>query len=727
MDIVKNALRIAKEEGGAATGAGFDPAAFVSGLYANELGRSADPGGLNYWVNEINTGSLTPEKVAESFAKSSENVVQDLYQQNLGRAGDPSGMAYWQSEIESGRMTPEQVSASMRESSEYQKLTGGGKQPVIKQPGQQQYYQQGAGTQPVDISVNQMPLVYVPPPYPDYGATAAAYRVASGLENLPAPFGTLSPVVGGTPDSGGGTGDGGAGAGEGGGAGGGTGGGAGSGTGGGYQNILNKLPVQPPKPPTGFTSNTNANYINNLYKTTFGRAPDAAGLKYWTSQIQSGAMSAADVKKALEASPEATQAKLESAYKQYLDRSADKSGMKYWQDQIATGKMTLGEAINAIAKSPEATKSGLGGAGAKSAVSNAYEKYLGRKADKGGAAYWENQIASGNATVADVERAIANSPEAIVREAYEKSLGRDPDAGGAQYWADQIASGTMTASEVANAIAQSPEALGRADGGAVPGYADGGSTNYEDLVRAAYQEFLGRDPEAEGLAYWAGELESGSYPASDFERIFKGSTYEDDVRDAYLKYLNREPDPSGLDYWQNQLKNNQISVEDFINAIQNSPEKVQEQQRATIPTPDRFSELQGGREYDINIGNVERIPQLKGMPRPINVKEEFENSEIERLKKELDAAKAAAMSGAKPDFGSGGGGGEGGSNFGAGDPSGTSGAIQSDPGGGPQGPGMDSSGASGVGEGTGGLWARGGRTSNDAITNALRMIKADRH
>lgn len=121
--------------------------------------------------------------------------------------------------------------------------------------------------------------------------------------------------------------------------------------------------------------------------------------------------------------------------------------------------------------------------------------------------------------------------------------------------------------------------------------------------------------------------------------------------------------------------------------------------------------------YDIDIGRVERIPELGRMAAPVNVKQAFENSEIERLKKELEAAKTAGTTQSR-DSGGGGGSPGAGSNMGAGDVSGTAGAVQStSESAGPPAPGDGGSNAPNE--------RYGGRIN--AVDNALRMLKADRH
>lgn len=77
---------------------GGTDAAFVTALYDAILGRSADSLGLGFWVDQLETGAVTPYQVAAGFYASPESRqdrVTDLYQRILGRQPDAAGLAHW--------------------------------------------------------------------------------------------------------------------------------------------------------------------------------------------------------------------------------------------------------------------------------------------------------------------------------------------------------------------------------------------------------------------------------------------------------------------------------------------------------------------------------------------------------------------------------------------------------------------------------------------------------
>jgi hypothetical protein len=161
-----------------------DTTEFVKQQYRDFLNREAEPAGLQYWVNIIDSGAMTRAQVIESFfwseefgatiapivrlyfayflrvpdyeglmyridqfsngqsleatsdafaaspefqqtygALSNEAFVDLVYQNILGRAPDQSGYAFWVEELNSGRWTRGQVMIGFSESPEYEGLT----------------------------------------------------------------------------------------------------------------------------------------------------------------------------------------------------------------------------------------------------------------------------------------------------------------------------------------------------------------------------------------------------------------------------------------------------------------------------------------------------------------------------------------------------------------------------------------------------------------------------
>ena len=101
--------------------------------------------------------------------------------------------------------------------------------------------------------------------------------------------------------------------------------------------------------------------IARLYDTVFGRLPDVAGLSYWLGQLTSGVQTMAQVTQAFITSPEflATYGALTNAgfvqalYQNTLHRAPDNAGLTYWTSALVTGANTKATVVYSFADSAE--------------------------------------------------------------------------------------------------------------------------------------------------------------------------------------------------------------------------------------------------------------------------------------------------------------------------------------------------------------------------------------
>ena len=109
--------------------ANVDP---VARLYRAFLGRTPDAGGLKFWVNRRRAGTWTLTKMADSFASSNEfktkygtltnrQFVTRIYTDVLGRTADTAGVNYWTGRLDAHAKTRGQVMVGFSESSEYKR------------------------------------------------------------------------------------------------------------------------------------------------------------------------------------------------------------------------------------------------------------------------------------------------------------------------------------------------------------------------------------------------------------------------------------------------------------------------------------------------------------------------------------------------------------------------------------------------------------------------------
>jgi hypothetical protein len=95
------------------------------------------------------------------------------------------------------------------------------------------------------------------------------------------------------------------------------------------------------------------------------------------------------------------------------------------------------------------------------------------------------------------------------------------------------------------------------------------------FVNQQYMDFLGREPDSEGLTYWVTGLDNGSLQRSDLVNAFVFSDeFQEKVAPVsrlYQAYFLRIPDTSGLSYWINE-KLNGTSLDTISEAFAGSSE-----------------------------------------------------------------------------------------------------------------------------------------------------------
>ena len=100
--------------------------------------------------------------------------------------------------------------------------------------------------------------------------------------------------------------------------------------------------------------------VTRLYDTVFGRAPDDAGLTFWTNALRAG-VGLDDVAEVFVVSPEfrdrygdLNQGEfVDLLYRNVLDREADAEGRAFWTNALAGGKVDRDDVVLAFSESPE--------------------------------------------------------------------------------------------------------------------------------------------------------------------------------------------------------------------------------------------------------------------------------------------------------------------------------------------------------------------------------------
>jgi hypothetical protein len=194
-----------------------------------------------------------------------------------------------------------------------------------------------------------------------------------------------------------------------------------------------------------------------LYQAAFNRAPDQAGLAYWTNALKSGTplvqiaggfLASAEAKALYGTSDNS--ALVTSFYENVLHRAPDAAGTAYWTNALNKGTATVAQVLVGFSESIE-NKANTPDAQTAS-VARLYYAELGRAPDAAGLSYWTSKLGSG-ATLVDEASALARSTEftatygaldntGFVSQLYENVLGRAADAAGLAVWTRQLAAGT---------------------------------------------------------------------------------------------------------------------------------------------------------------------------------------------------------------------------------------------------------------------------------------------
>jgi hypothetical protein len=104
----------------------------------------------------------------------------------------------------------------------------------------------------------------------------------------------------------------------------------------------------------------NQAYVAQLYVSVLERQPDAAGLAFWTMQLNQNLATNEQVALAFTTSPEFRMLEVQEVYQKYLHRSADPSGLSGWTQYLLQGH-TLEQLQAEIVASQEYLQMRLGG------------------------------------------------------------------------------------------------------------------------------------------------------------------------------------------------------------------------------------------------------------------------------------------------------------------------------------------------------------------------------
>jgi len=191
----------------------------------------------------------------------------------------------------------------------------------------------------------------------------------------------------------------------------------------------------------------------------------------------------------------------------------------------------------------ELTQNGLGA----SFIQDLYARRLGRLASESEVRFWSSFLSTENGRTA-VTQGIETSEEAAsfkVRNWYAEHLNRAVVGDEARYWINQLRSG-QTEEQVLSGILSSEEYLGRAQQSA------SGSTATEQFVRTLYREVLHRQISAQEVDFWnrfVGNQGAAGRQAALAVILASEEFRHGAVNEFYQEFLHRDLDDTGFAYW----------------------------------------------------------------------------------------------------------------------------------------------------------------------------------
>ena len=226
------------------------------------------------------------------------------------------------------------------------------------------------------------------------------------------------------------------------------------------------------------------------------------------------------------------------------------------------------------------------------AIRRAFRSVLEREPTSSELRRYRNLMEDENWSEADVRRDLSSrtdyqrystnrrlQPEAIIRRAYRDILGRDPDPEGMRTYRSNMLDRNWTEQDVREALRNSPE------------YNSGPArtASADRIIRRAYQDILGREPDASGLETYRRNIIDRGWDEQDVRTALRRSQERrevvqgqrrvsdaeatDMVRRAYQSVLKREPDASGMQEYKARILNDRWTEQQVVSALRSSPER----------------------------------------------------------------------------------------------------------------------------------------------------------
>jgi hypothetical protein len=214
--------------------------------------------------------------------------------------------------------------------------------------------------------------------------------------------------------------------------------------------------------------------------------------------------------------------------------------------------------------------------------------------------------------------------DAVIKRAFRDILKREPDSAELRRYRAKMANDGWTEAEVRKDLRE------RRDSG---WYSGSGSADPDRVIRRAYQDILHREPDAEGLRHYRIEMIDNGWTEQDVREALRKSAEYDRVkqdsadrivRRAYQDILGREPDDKGLVRYRNEILRNGWTERQVRDALRRSPE-YREKTAMTRPKAEEIV----NRAYRNVLGRDADQPGMEGYVQRV-LRDKWTQADVER-------------------------------------------------------------------------------------------------
>jgi TorA maturation chaperone TorD len=167
------------------------------------------------------------------------------------------------------------------------------------------------------------------------------------------------------------------------------------------------------------------------------------------------------------------------------------------------------------------------------------------------------------------------SDEGAVRRAFQSVLRRDPTASELRRYRVLMEEDNWSESDIRRDLQSRPD---------YQRYSTNRRLNPETIIRRAYQDILGRDPDPEGMRTYRSDILDRGWSEQDVREALRNSpeyssgavrTSSADriIRRAYQDILRRDPDPEGLNTYRRDIIERGWDEQDVRQALRRSEER----------------------------------------------------------------------------------------------------------------------------------------------------------